>query len=328
MIAILIVIAGQAVNSELGIAAQYPGDKGIAQDPAVLFADDFENGIDRWDEKKGAPIIVTSERHGGKASVEMPMIRGKDTGCHLLEWFGRDRPGPGYGPGARETVYARFYVKFPKDYSYAHHFVWLLANPPENRWQAFGKAGKKPDGSYFSTAMEPWFAWGKNPPPGEIGMYSYYLDMEIDPKMNMYWGNGFFPSGPGKGSPAAGAKVLAQLDRWQCWEFMIKANSAPEKADGEQAMWLDGKLVGRFPGLRWRTRMDVKIDAFWLEHYGMDPGDPTKQYWKDRQSVFFDDVVVASKYIGPRHSGSSTSCGRHKMLYSASGWLTRRTASD
>jgi len=27
---------------------------------------------------------------------------------------------------------------------------------------------------------------------------------------------------------------------------MIQANTAPDKADGKQAMWVDGKLIGEF----------------------------------------------------------------------------------
>ncbi|MBX3118189.1 MAG: hypothetical protein KF784_03925 [Fimbriimonadaceae bacterium] len=276
---------------QTGLAAKYPADQGIAKDPAVLFAEDFEkNDITIWEDRKGSPVITEHAPNGGKKCIEMPMTRGKDTGAHLVKWF---------MPGA-DIVYARFYVKFAKDYQYAHHFVMLLANPPENKWKAFGKAGLKPDGSYFSTGMEPWFAWGKNPPPGEVNLYTYYPDMDIDPKMNKYWGNAFFPPGPGKGEPASSKRVIPPLDKWQCWEFMIQANSAPEKADGKQAMWVDGKLIGEFTGIRWRTRNDVKVNCFWLEHYGYDPGDPTKAYWKDKQSVWFDDIVIATKYIGPR----------------------------
>jgi len=68
---------------------------------------------------------------------------------------------------------------------------------------------------------------------------------------------------------------------------MIQANTAPDKADGKQAMWID------------RSDLDLKVNCLWLEHYGYDEGDPTKRYWKDRQSVWFDDVVVARRYIGP-----------------------------
>jgi hypothetical protein len=221
--------------------------------------------------------------------VQMPMERSKNQGGDAIKWF---------MPGA-DTVYARFYVKFSADYQYNHHFVWLGANQRTNKWSAFGKAGLKPNGTYYSTGMEPWFAWGKNPPPGEVNLYTYYLDMEPDRKMNKYWGNGFFPPGPGKGRAASEHRFIPPLDKWHCWEFMIQANTAPDKTDGKQAMWVDGKLIGEFTGIRWRNDMDLKVNCLWLEHYGYDEGDPTKQYWKESQSVWFDDVVVARHYIGP-----------------------------
>ena len=65
-------------------------------------------------------------------------------------------------------------------------------------------------------------------------------------------------------------------------------------------MWLDGKLVGEFTGIRWRTAMTTKVNCFWLQHYGADGSDPTRQYWKPQQTVWFDDVVVAREYIGPK----------------------------
>ena len=80
---------------------------------------------------------------------------------------------------------------------------------------------------------------------------------------------------------------------------MIQANTAADKPDGRQAMWLDGKLIGDFQNIRWRTDPNLKVNCFWLEHYGYDQSDPTRGHTKDSQSVWFDDVVVASKYIGP-----------------------------
>jgi hypothetical protein len=282
--------AARGAEFSSGLAAGYVRDAGIEKDPAVLFTENFESGdLAKWQEKKGPVAVTRDQPHAGAFSAAIPMNRGQNTGGHLVKWF---------LPGA-ETVYARFYVKFSQDYQYAHHFVWLLANPANDRWRAFGKAGRKPDGTYFSTGMEPWFAWGKNPPPGEVCLYTYYPDMTIDPKMNKYWGNQFFPPGPEKGEAAGPQRVIPPLDRWQCWEFMVQANSAPEKADGKQAMWVDGEKVGEFTGLRWRTRMDLKVNTFWLEHYGYDSGDPTRRFWKDQQTVWFDDVVVAREYIGP-----------------------------
>jgi hypothetical protein len=277
-------------SSSQGLAAKYPGDTGIASDPDVLFADNFESGdMKKWDQQRRA-VMTEDKPNAGRWCVQMPMERGKNTGADAIKWF---------MPGA-DAVYARFYVKFSPDYQYNHHFVWLGANQRTNKWSAFGKAGRKPDGTYYSTGMEPWFAWGKNPSPGEVNLYTYYLDMEPDPKMpGKYWGNGFFPPGPGKGKAANEHRVIPKLNEWQCWEFMIQANTAPDKADGKQAMWVDGKLVGEFAGIRWRNDLDLKVNCLWLEHYGYDEGDPTKQHWKESQSVWFDDVVVARRYIGP-----------------------------
>lgn len=276
--------------TDAGLAAKYPGDIGIAHDPDVLFSDNFESGdMKKWDEKRGRVVMTEEKPNSGRWSVQMPMERGKNHGGDAIEWF---------MPGA-DAVYARVYVKFSPDYQYNHHFIWLGANQRTNKWSAFGKAGLKPNGTYYSTGMEPWFAWGKNPSPGEVNLYTYYLDMEPDRKMNKYWGNGFFPPGPGKGTPASEHRYIPKLNEWQCWEFMIQANTAPDRADGKQAMWVDGKLIGEFTGIRWRHDMDLKVNCFWLEHYGYDEGDPTKQYWKDSQSVWFDDLVVARRYIGP-----------------------------
>lgn len=273
-----------------GLAAKYPRDDGIANDPDVLFADNFETGdMKKWDQQRGRVLMTEEKPNSGRWSVQMPMERGQNHGGDAIKWF---------QPGA-DAVYARFYVKFSPDYQYNHHFVWLGATQRTNKWSAFGKAGLKPDGSYYSTGMEPWFAWGKNPPPGEVNLYTYYLDMEPDRKMNKYWGNGFFPPGPEKGAAVGQHRFVPRLDQWQCWEFMIQANTAPDTTDGKQAMWVDGVQVGEFTGIRWRQDLDLKVNCLWLEHYGYDDGDPTQEYWKKTQSVWFDDVVVARRYIGP-----------------------------
>jgi hypothetical protein len=290
-IAFASLLAAVATAAELPpLASAYPGDREIARDPDVFFADDFESGdLKKWDEARGTAEIVSEAPHEGRHCVAMPMVRGKNQGGDAKKWF---------MPGA-DSVFARCYVKFSPDYRYCHHFIWLSANLRTNKWSSFGKAGLKPNGTYFSTGMEPWFAWGKNPPPGELGFYSYFLDMQPDPNMpGKYWGNSFFPPGPERGKAAGPERVLPKLGEWQCWEFMMQA-STPGKSDGRQAMWLDGKLIGDFSGIHWRDDGDLKINCFWLEHYGMDSGDPTKESWPAQQTVWFDDVVIARRYIGP-----------------------------
>src|SRR5262249_21721326 len=132
-----------------GLAAKYPGDVGIANDPDVLFADDFESGdMKKWDQQRGRVVMTQDKPNSGHWCVQMPMERGKNHGGDAIKWF---------MPGA-DMVYARVYVKFSPDYQYNHHFVWLGANQRTNKWSAFGKAGLKPNGTYYSTGMEPGFA--------------------------------------------------------------------------------------------------------------------------------------------------------------------------
>ena len=52
--------------------------------------------------------------------------------------------------------------------------------------------------------------------------------------------------------------------------------------------------MGDFDGIEWRTAEDLKINAFWLMSYITDrwTKHPVNRVW-------FDDVVVATEYIGP-----------------------------
>jgi hypothetical protein len=279
-----------------GIAAKYPGDAGIDKDQAVLFAENFENGTvadigERWghiNNKGGKPMLLDADVPAGTVgtrSLQVTATLGQDNGGDLYTVF---------KPGA-DQVYCRFYVKFDKEAGYVHHFVWLEAESTGAPWPN-PQAGSRPAGDKrFSTGLEPKGDWNsKVPPPGEWNFYSYWQEMKIDPKMNKYWGNSFTPKPP----------VLIPRDRWICAEFMLKANSAPDKADGEQAFWIDGKLAGRFTGIRWRSSNDLKINKLWLEHYiGIGSGAPfeAKAYYPNGKfhRVWFDDVVVATQYIGP-----------------------------
>ena len=67
-------------------------------------------------------------------------------------------------------------------------------------------------------------------------------------------------------------------------------------------MWVDGRPAGEFTGIRWRNDPELKVNSLWLENYGYDSGDPTRRYWGDEQTVWFDDIVVAKRYIGPMAS--------------------------
>ncbi len=247
--------------------------------PQIIFSDDFETGDTRkWDRaettKDPKRLRITDDAsnvHSGKYAAELTALPGKGTGAMLCVWF-----MPGY-----DRVYARWYCKFAEDYDQGRgmHFVTLLANRPDNKYSAFGKAGWTPKGDdFFTTGVEPGKsaaprrkgAWS---PPGALYFYTYHMDKKGP------WGDLFVPPKP----------VPLERGRWYCMEMMAKANT-PGKSDGEQALWLDGKLQGHFKGIRWRTVDLLKINCFWLDLYVHESARVNR--------VWFDDVVVSTQFIG------------------------------
>jgi hypothetical protein len=314
----------------LGIAARYPGDEGIGQDSAVVFTENFESGSvadfkQSWTHVLNPDGYVlkllddTTAVSTGKRCLEMKGTKGHDTGGHLWKLL-----DTGY-----DRLYARFYVKFASDAPYVHHFVHMGGRMNSQNYPV-GGAGSRPYGTVsFSTSMD---LVGRNQvnPPGAWSFYSYWCEMhswqtpegESDGRPNGFYGNLFGPVEP----------VQAKRGEWQCVEIMIKLND-PEERNGEQAFWVDGKLVERygpgtiegtwfrdvfrrsgvfntdpqpFEGFRWRTTDQLKINIFWLQYYlahvfenDYNPHDPEVPYNDDIARVYFDNIVFATEYIGP-----------------------------
>lgn len=270
-----------------GLAAAFPADEGIGAHPAVAFADGFERteGIrGDWDEEgnRGGDVLalvpppdgVGAGALGGRC-LKVTARLGRNNGGGLTKWF--DPP---------DTVFIRFHTRFDGKCDYVHHFCTLRANrglQGGDRWSGFGGAGELPDGARrFSTALEPWGNWGRFPPPGRWNFYSYWHEMTASPD-GKFWGNSFRPA-------AAGDIPRGQ---WISCEFMLRHNT-PGQPDGEQAFWIDGRLAGHWTGINWRTDPVLRANAFTLESY------VTDRWTKNPENVvYFDNVVVASEYIGP-----------------------------
>lgn len=269
---------------EQGLAAAYADDRNIESHSSVIFAERFEEADfrERWDEardEKNEVLSMAPPEHEdtilGRNALKVTAVLGRNTGGGLTKWF---------EPAG--TVFVRFYVKFDADCDYVHHFVTLRANKGlrgADRWSGFGGAGLKPEGDdRFSTALEPWGNWGRYPAPGRWNFYSYWHTMSAS-RDGKYWGNSFAPA----------AQPNIRKGRWMCAEFMLRHNT-PEKDDGEQAFWIDGELRGHWRGIDWRTSPGLKANALTLESYVTDRW--TKQ---TTNVVYFDNLVIASEYIGP-----------------------------
>ena len=266
-----------------GLAAKFKKDEGLERDSRVVLRESFESGdLKQWSESKSHPGTIEfagDTVHGGKKSLKITATLGQDTGGHLWKML---KPG-------HDRLHFRFYVYFPKGHEYIHHFVHLCGYNPATAWPQ-GGAGERPAGDKrFSTGLDITGDWGKVEPPGRWMFYSYWCEMKAAPD-GKFWGN----------APKQEKVVRAESGRWVCAEFMIKCNTIG-KADGEQAYWIDGKCVGRWGGYKWRTDPALNVNGVWLLYYITDNAanqnsvkDPKKV-----NSVYFDDVVGATEYIGP-----------------------------
>jgi hypothetical protein len=334
LLSVLVLSRLAFAGDEPGLAAKYPGDAGLERDPAVVFAENFQGESvpaigERWTHvsNAGGAVMALADDvppfSSGKHSLQITATRGKNTGGHLFKVL-----KPGY-----DELHVRFYVKFAADHGFVNHFVKLQGSVDPPR-EPEGEAGYKHTKS-FSTGIEPqgasYLTYPEKPfaPPGIWHCYSYWPEMRSwqnpDGSGTSYYGNDFEPLEP----------AVAPRNRWQCVEFMVKMNSTPEKADGEQAFWIDGKLAARFApgsvtgywmrdvfrldeakgkpfeGFRWRTDPRINVNKVWLLYY-VNPNEGTAkrneeyaakhseaQINTQTGTVWFDDVVVATKYIGP-----------------------------
>lgn len=287
----------------VGIAARHPDDVGIAKDSAVVFADDFENAASpadlgkRWSNVFGIQSMRQSEDpanvHGGRKSLEFVMPKQatpQSSGLHQVLKDGHD------------VLFLRFYSRFEKEFDYplntsCHNGVDISANYYTNG----ATPGQRADGrNKFLAAFEDEIGYRDQAPiPGPLNVYIYHPEQRSD------YGDHFLPSGLVMPySPTAGNKgdfgaafkprpdVVPELGRWYCYEFMVQANT-PGKRDGRIGCWLDGKLIADFPNLRLRDIASLRIERIGLGLYMASNAIRENRKW-------YDDVVAATAYIGPR----------------------------
>jgi hypothetical protein len=309
---------------EAGLAARYPGDAGIAKDPRVVFAEDFEEPSlddlkERWESVTSAENMAFAQDvpagSGGQRSLLLTHVGGKGHGGHLYR-----RLPPGH-----DKLHARFYVKFDPDCAPVHHFGTNLGGyHPPTPWPQ-GGAGQRPGGDKaFTVGVEPYgksWVWD---------YYAYWRDMRGSPPRGQTWGNSFIRD----------PKLKVERGKWVCVELMVKMNDVGD-ANGELALWIDGKPVshlgkgfpkglwvydkftpgeggegvrwddakggperfevppgGRpFEGFRWRTAQELNLNYLWVYLY------ITRAPEGHVSRVWFDDIVVATEYIGPLQGG-------------------------
>lgn len=288
---------GSLPQGKTGLAAGYPGDLGIGGHASVVFADDFESYAlpsdlgTRWDAVYQTTQIRIAKEVGtyyaGAKALELRVPQQTAELSNALDKVLTQE---------RDVLFLRFYTKFKSPFDVvgsshnggmiaAHYFVNGQATP-----------GVPADGTNkFLVALENWRETSSEPSPGFLNAYVYH------PEQRSQWGDHFFPTGTvlpfsylaGDFGPTFVARpdFVPALDRWYCFELMVKANT-PGQRDGRIAAWIDGSIVADFPNLRLRDVDSLKIDRFGLMlHAKSNPSGPLLKW--------YDNVVAATSYIGP-----------------------------
>ena len=279
-------------EGNIGIAAKYPDDAGIAA--AALFHDDFEKDDlkSKWDnvhhDQHIRMAMEPENVHGGKRSLEFTVPQQQKE----LSNAAVKKLGEGH-----DAVFLRYYSKFEDGFDQtgsSHNGGYLTAIAPG---VSFATPGVPADGAKkFGASFENWRENTETRSPGELNVYCYH------PGQRTAFGDHFFPSGkvlpfsykPGDFGPAFVKRpdLTQELGRWYCYELMVRANT-PDQKDGRIACWLDGKLIADFPNLRLRDVAELKINHAALDlHLGSNNTRANKKW--------YDDVVVATSYIGPK----------------------------
>jgi hypothetical protein len=290
------------------IAAKYPNDLGIAGDPDVIFVDDFEswkNGgtepdAGRWSVRRNKTsrsvvvpgrIVVDSSRGPGEGVLEIACWTegsGSQVGGLSLKLGNYSHANEGLGDGYDE-LYIRYYIKFGEDYRAVRNHGANLGGRDVKRNDAawVGMAGIRDVSTrgYFYSGVQPRGKAGSS--ELEIGFYGYHLDKKGP------WGENY----------AVQKRIPIKVGTWYCVERRMKLNSVdpgkpdPANAEGIEELWIDGRLTIRKTNVRFRRVPHLRITFFSFETYYHGLPD---QYGRNHPiKVYFDNVVIAKKYIGP-----------------------------
>jgi len=301
--------AGSAAVAGLTLADRYPCDRGIAGDPAVVWAENFEEGsvaavTARYDSHNNdAGMLLVADRPAGScgaASVKFT-AGGAASATDLYKLL---LPG-------HDEYFVRWYVKYQPGAPWHHSGVWFGGDVNNNPYP-YPHAGEKPNGNdRVSFALEPvWGIGGANP---RFDFYDYWMKMHSCSNCGgFYWGNAL----------ASRNAFTADDNAWDCIEVHAKLNT--DMGSGASAaleVWKNDVLVQSFPetggtgywvqdhfcpagadgtqcsyastssgplDIQFRTTTTLQLNYFWPQNYVTDP---------TPSSVWFDDMVVATTRI-------------------------------
>jgi len=268
--------SGLVADAGNGIAVRYPNDTNIESDPDVLMTEGFENDDwrDKWQE-----ISDNSRRYGRIETDPHLVLTGER--CLRLDFVPEaGKEGAGWMHHwweGSEAAYLRYYFRLSAGGDWGNQKIMQLHGHPRSERYGTG-AGNRPTGyDWFCTGTG---LGGQDGPPWKRVILYTYFPAQIGP-----YGDNV--------EPDQGWQPAIEEERWTCYEFMIKLNQVG-KSDGEQRLWINGRLAIEQTGMEWRKSGDMVINNVMQPTYTHTP--PLEGRTR---SLWLDNIVVAGSYIGP-----------------------------
>ena len=272
-----------------GLAARYPGDRGIQRDRSVIFFADFESGAwaDAWTFARGALDTAASDAERkfkpllGKA-CRVKIGEGSNGAMNVGYKFKKQTGGE------PEAIFFRYYLRLGDDWNQTLEGGKMPGI--SGTYGVAGWGGRKSDGTNGWSARG---AFMRSIPKGNplvgthpIGTYCYHADQPGTYGDIWPWQKGY--------------RGYLVKNRWYAVEQYLKMNT-PGKTDGILRAWVDGRLAFEKADIRFRKAPHLRIEQIWMNvyHGGKKPS-PRDQH------LFIDNVVIARAYVGPMKGVSSS----------------------
>lgn len=275
------------------LSERHPGDEGLADDPAVLFFDDFEEGWGRWDAPSADTTTLFVES-GGDAHAGSRYLRSTVTHEQLLsDEYISSSPRARF-PRRVPEMYWRLYARFRGVAPNPHH--WIRTAAGTEAFSSSGLANTVPDGSQGF-----WFDFDANL-DDTFQFYAYWHRMRSgrcndgtavpgcagDQGTTYYYGNVFVPPDQGEGFAR---------DTWTCVELGARANDVGE-SNGALMAWIDDVPVGEFsPGTPVGTWLRAQFHPGGCEFSACTEPVPFEGFeFRSAEDVLFKEIFLDAYY--------------------------------
>jgi hypothetical protein len=291
---------GLSTGVNWGLAAAYPDDVGIADDPYVLAAEDFETGA----------VTIPTEEDRYAANVEVVDYQAYTGGYSARHSWPEGLNGPTcrhpLGADAfvdeQPAIFARMCFLYddsfhPGDLSLAvgvKGFGVYAESPGTN-------ANTRCDGTNWYDASIQFVGWGPSQKPeandgflwvGHLYSYNPAPERAVAELGEMNVSEASDGGTPYRFSVYAEPFLYLRFGEWTCFEVGLSLNT-PGFSNGEARLWQDGVLISRVTHMRYRDIPELVPTSVHLNLHR------TTENFPQTMVRYADNIVIARRYIGP-----------------------------